>query len=844
MKSGNKAGSWLLVVLLTAAAINEIIPPQGTPLLNQFQQSASPDESNQATLDTILSDAREMEEASPGRSYANLFDAIGTNDIRSLFPAISLAEDEDQPSKAILNKLQKDAAGRIRLGLDLQGGVSFTVAMETNVISADRNRQEVMEQAIGVLRSRVDKFGVAEPVLQTRGENEITIEMPGLSELDYQSVREILTRPAYLEFRMVHERSQELLARGFPVPGYEVLTERRKSEIAGEADAVVEYLVKREPEQGLTGTHIERAAVYPNPMTGEPEIDFTLTSEGAALFASITRANVGRQLAIVLDGELKSAPVIRGAIEQGRGQISGDYDVREAIELANVLENPLEAPVRIVEESSTGPTLGRDSIEKGVRASLWGMIAVAVFMLIYYAVAGLIANVALCLNLIILLGVLCNIDATLTLPGIAGIVLTVGMAVDANVLIFERIREELRHNKSVKGAISAGFSKAFGTIIDANVTTLIASVILIYMGKGPVKGFGVTLTIGIVASLFTAFFVTKLFFAQFFVRDGAKSVSIGTLACFNNSRFDFMKWQKPAFIISAIVRVIGLASGFARKDGVFGVDFAGGDSMLYSFQQKVAVEELRSAVGALEVGDAKIAYKRDYGTQEETLEVTTAFDQGEKVTLAIKEQFADAGFVLEKTSRVGGSVGSEIQKSAIIALSLALLGILFYVALRYEFSFAIGAVMAVLHDILVTLGLFFLAGRELNAPMVAAILTIIGFSINDTIVIFDRIREDLKLGAKGSFKDIMNRAINETLSRTVITSGTTLLAALALFIFGGPVINDFAFTFVVGVIAGTYSSIYIAASLVLWKTGGEKPKLMTSDLTEEAPYPAEAGAPI
>ena len=242
-----------------------------------------------------------MEEASPGRSYANLFDAIGTNDIRSLFPAITLAEDEDQPSKAILNKLQKDAAGRIRLGLDLQGGVSFTVAMETNVISADRNRQEVMEQAIGVLRSRVDKFGVAEPVLQTRGENEITIEMPGLSELDYQSVREILTRPAYLEFRMVHERSQELLARGFPVPGYEVLTERRKSEIAGEADALVEYLVKREPEQGLTGTHIERAAVYPNPMTGEPEIDFTLTSEGAALFASITRANVGRQLAIVLD---------------------------------------------------------------------------------------------------------------------------------------------------------------------------------------------------------------------------------------------------------------------------------------------------------------------------------------------------------------------------------------------------------------------------------------------------------------------------------------------------------------------------------------------------------------
>jgi len=842
MKSGNHFGSWLLVVLLTAGAINEIMPPQGTPLIDQFEQEAVGTEENSATLAKILADAREMEANSPGRSYANLFDAIGTNDIRPYFSGIKLAEDEEQPTKAILNQLQKDAAGQIRLGLDLQGGMSFTVAMETNAISGDR-KQVVLEQAMGVLRSRVDRFGVAEPLLQTRGENEITIEMPGLSEMDYQSVREILSRPAFLEFRMVHPRSAELIARGFPVPGYEILTERRKSELAGEPDSLVEYLVKRESEKGLGGKHINRAAVYPNSMTGQPEIDFELTTEGAALFAEITRENVGQQLAIILDGELKSAPVIRGPIEGGRGQISGDYDTREAIELANVLENPLEAPVRIVEESSTGPTLGRDSVAKGIKASYLGLIAVAAFMLVYYLAAGMIANVALCLNLVILLGVLCNIDATLTLPGIAGIVLTVGMAVDANVLIFERIREELSHNKSVKGSISAGFSKAFGTIVDANVTTLIASIILINMGKGPVKGFGITLTIGIVASMFTAFFVTRLFFTHFLMRDHAKSVSIGKgIAYFHRNTFDFMKWQKPAFILSGVILVIGLFSGIARQGGVFGVDFAGGDSMLYSFKNKVPVEDLRASVASLEVGDAKITYKQDYGTQVETLEVTTPFDQGDKVTNALKEQYADAGFVLEKTSRVGGSVGAEIQRNAIVSLSLALLGILFYVALRYEFSFAIGAVMAVLHDVLVTLGIFFFFGRELNAPMVAAILTIIGFSINDTIVIFDRIREDLKLGAKGSFKEIMNRAINETLSRTVITSGTTLLAALALFIFGGPVINDFAFTFVVGVIAGTYSSIYIAASLVLWKTGGEKPKLMTSDVSEEITYTAEAGA--
>jgi preprotein translocase subunit SecD len=357
---------WLLVIFLAAWAISEITPPWSASLIDQFEQDASVNTDESKTLLTaVVSEARKKEEASPGRTYANMFDAIGTNDVRSLFPDIKIAEDEEQPVKVVLNNLQQRAAGQVRLGLDLQGGVSFTVAMETNVLSADQDQQVVLEQSIEVLRKRVDQFGVAEPILQTRGENQIQIDMPGLSELDYQSVREILTRPAYLEFRMVHERSQELIDRGFPVPGYEILTERRSSETPGEPDALIPYLVKIKPEQGLTGTHISSAGVYPDPLTGKPEIDFVLTSEGAVLFADVTRQNTGRQMAIVLDGELKSAPRINGPIEQGRGQITGDYDMREAFELANVLENPLEAPVRIVEENSTGPTLGADSIEKG-----------------------------------------------------------------------------------------------------------------------------------------------------------------------------------------------------------------------------------------------------------------------------------------------------------------------------------------------------------------------------------------------------------------------------------------------------------------------------------------------
>ncbi len=834
---------WFLVIILTVGAITEITPFKDKNLIDQFEQDATSSEDNKQLLETVLAEAREMEKASPGRTYANLFDAIGSKDISSLFPNIAVAEDEDQPVKVVLNNLQEKAKGEIRLGLDLQGGVSFTVAMETNVLSADRDKDVALEQAMGVLRSRVDKFGVAEPLLQTSGENEIEIEMPGLSEQDYQSVRDILTRPAYLEFRMVHERSQELLARGFPVPGYEVLTERKASETPGQPDNLIEYLVKIKPEQGLTGTHISAAGVYPNPMTGEPEIDFTLTTEGALLFADITRQNVGRQLAIVLDGELKSAPVIRGAIEQGRGQITGDYEMREAFELSNVLENPLEAPVRIVEENSTGPTLGQDSVNKGVKASIIGLVLVAIFMLVYYMGAGLIANFALMLNIVLLMGVLCMIDATLTLPGIAGIVLTVGMAVDANVLIFERIREELALGKSTRGAIEAGFAKAFGTIFDANVTTLIASIILINMGKGPVKGFGVTLTIGIIASMFTALFVTRLVL-EGALSMGLKNFKLRQLPFLRHCNFDFMRLWKSWFGISWALILVGIGFGFYRGGDVFGVDFAGGDSMTYRFEQKIPVEKIREAVDALEIGETQIAYERDItlglGDGSESLEITAPFDQGEQITAMLKEQFSEAEFGLDKTSRVGGSVGSEIQKSAIIALTLALFGILIYVALRYEFSFAIGAVLAVIHDILMTLGIFFMFGRDLNAPMVAAILTIIGFSINDTIVIFDRIREDLKLGVKGSFKDVMNKAINETLGRTVITSGTTLLAALALFIYGGTVINDFAFTFVVGIITGTYSSIYIAASIVLWYCDGKKPKLMTSEVTDDIPHPAKA----
>ena len=469
------------------------------------------------------------------------------------------------------------------------------------------------------------------------------------------------------------------------------------------------------------------------------------------------------------------------------------------------------------------PSLGKDSVDSGKRAALYGVIAVAIFMLIYYWFAGIVANFALVLNLIILLGVMCYLDAALTLPGIAGIVLTIGMAIDANVLIFERIREELKSGKGIQGAVETGYSRAFSTIIDANLTTLIVSVILMFMGTGPVKGFGVTLTVGICASMFTALVVTRLVF-DLFKNYGADH----GLRAIQQPKLNFMGFSKVAFITSWSMVIIGIGYGFYRGSDAMGIDFKGGDRVTIEFSKKKTETELRDTIkeslGATLAEGALIQYQSGGGSQER-LQVTVNFGDGEKTFEALNTGFPDAEFKKVSQLRTGASISNEILQTATKSLLIALFAILVYVTFRYEFSFALGAILAIIHDILMTMGIFFLWGGELSAPVMAALLTIIGFSINDTIVIFDRIREDLKLGLPGTFTEIMNGAIAKTLSRTIITSGTTLIAAGSLFFLGGGAINSFAFILLVGVLAGTFSSIFIAGSLVLWRNKGEKPKL-------------------
>ncbi len=835
MKQNNL--SWFIVVIcIVLWALYEVTPPTSRSLVDTFAAKATKQDTN---FTAIVTAAKDLSKTGTVSEFAALQTAVGTNDLQKYFPSYSAAN-QVRPNLYILNRLQRAASGKIKLGLDLQGGTAYLVEMDTSFINGTNkvSEQEVngaLSQAIEVLRKRIDKFGVAEPVIQAAGNNQILIQMPGLSPSDKAQAQANIQRSAYLEFRMVHDKSDDIVdARtgnliGPVPPGYEVL--RHVEQLPGGKQQMEAVVVKKRPASGnapdyLAGDIINRATLaYGN--LGELQIHFELSSDGGKKFGDITTANSGHRMAIILDGDLYSAPNINEPILTGSGMISGHYTPEEARSLVNVLQNPLKAPLRIVSSKDVEPTLGQDNIKSGINASFYAVIFVSAFMIIYYLFAGIAAIVALITNVIILLGVMCAAGTTFTLPGIAGGVLTIGMAVDANVLIYERIREELAKGKSLRGAIDAGYARAFGTIFDSHVTTLISSVILIWMGTGEIKGFGVTLTIGVAASLFTALVVTRLIFN--FLTERNIITKLPMLHIIKSSKINFMGAAKSLAIATTVFTIIALGFGVMQGKKLFGVDFLGGDSTTFSYAQKVDVEKVRAELDGIGEKDSQIQYQKDISSGKENLSVTSSTGSADKVKSTLAEKFPAAQFKATGGFSVGASVGDEIRKSAVIAAICAMFGILAYVAFRYEFSFAIAAIIAVLHDVLFTIGVFCIAnavsGRQFSATVVAAVLTIIGFSINDKIVIFDRIREDLKLGMRGTFKEIINLALNQTLSRTIITSGTVFIATAVLFFWGGGAINDFAFTFLVGIIVGTYSSIFVATAIVLWRSNGEKPQI-------------------
>ena len=689
---------------------------------------------------------------------------------------------------------------KINLGLDLQGGMHLVLKVDTSKIPEEA-REDAPNRALEIIRNRIDQFGVREPLIQTQGKNAIVVQLPGVT--DRERAIELIGRTAQLEFRLVEDDSE--------------LNQRAKAQDIPEGYSlkkVGKETLLLHDEVALTGDTLVNAEVkFDQSRFNEPYIALEFNSKGAAIFSEVTGQNVGRRLAIVLDGNVHSAPRINEKIPSGRASISGRFTIDEASDIAIVLRaGALPAPIYIEEERTVGSLLGKDSIESGIRAFSIGVIFILGFMLIYYFFSGIVATVAMLLNFIIVMGALGWLHTTLTLPGIAGIILVIGMAVDANVLIYERIREELLTGKHIRSAIAAGYNKAFTAILDSNITTLIAAALLFKFGTGPIRGFGVTLSIGILASMFTAIFVTRIIFD--IVTSNKKFEKLPMLQFFKKSKIDFIGKKWIAFALSAIVIIGGMSIFFKRGEKAYGIDFTGGQMQEYSFSEPIEIEDVRKSLLDLGITEATI---QSIGGKNQIL-IKTPGDTASNIIVKFRESFSGNPSEILRVEKVGPSIGRHLRKSARLAVLWSLIGILLYVAFRFKkVGFAVAGVAALFHDVFVTMGFLALTGRELNLTIVAALLTIAGYSINDTIVIYDRIRENMKLYRKATMREIINMSVNQTLSRTVLTTLTTLLAVSSIFFFGGEVLKDFSFALLIGIVSGIYSTIYIASPLlILW----------------------------
>ncbi len=693
-------------------------------------------------------------------------------------------------------------ANKINLGLDLKGGMHLLMRVDTSKLTEDA-KKDAAERALEVIRNRIDEFGVKEPFIQRQGENEIVIQLPGITERS--RALDLIGKTALLEFKLVNNDPNLLKqALAGQVPENYELKPLEEEQV----------LVEKNPV--LTGDALVDASVrFDQSRFNEPIVSLKFSPKGAKDFSEVTANNVGRRLAIVLDGKVQSAPRINEPIPSGEAVITGRFSQQEASDLAIVLRvGALPAPIYIEEERTIGPLLGQDSINSGVRATLIGASFVFTFMIIYYFLAGFIANIALILNLLIITAGLSILHSTLTLPGLAGIALTLGMAVDANVLINERIKEELGLGKALPIAISSGYHRAFSAIIDSNMTTIFAAFLLFQFGTGPIRGFAVTLTIGLAASLFTSVFVTRAVFELLLKFRILKSLPM--LRLIKQPNFDYIKLRYVFFAVSSLFILVSIFSFLIKPKTAFGVDFSGGQVQEYRFKNPPSVDKIRSSLREINFGDATI---QQFSSNPNQIIVRTKEDSLEKVSQEFKKTLSDNPFEIVRVEKVGPIAGKLLQKKAIMAIVFSLLGILVYIGFRFKrFDFGFAGVVALLHDCLVAFGLTILSGRSVDLLVVTALLTIAGYSINDTIVIYDRIRELSRSARKLQFKDIINAAVNQTMSRTILTTLVTLFVVVSLFLFGGEVLNSFAFCMLVGFISGTYSTVFIASPLVLMFT--------------------------
>ncbi|MDR2603118.1 MAG: protein translocase subunit SecD [Puniceicoccales bacterium] len=730
-----------------------------------------------------------------------------------------------EKNKILLNALLADSKGKIKQGLDLKGGVSCVLKIDDSKFEnlGISEKTEQLNKAIDIIRQRIDGLGVSEPLLRVFGKNCIEVQLPGISTKDNPEIVDTIKKPAKLEFKLLHPslipKSKSERA---PI-GYEVLEFEGDHGDNGEE---MYAFVKKIPD--MTGSMVKHANVVVGPY-GEYEISLTMTEEGTRCFEKVTAANINRQLGIVLDGKLYSAPAIRSAITNGRANISGKFSQRDAFELSNILNNPLEFELKFVELSEIGPSLAEDARISSLRAMLIGTAVVAAFMLIFYHAAGSVSLIAVMANIVIVLGVMATIGGTLTLPGIAALVLTVGMAVDANILIFERMREELLSGKPLKAALAVGHEKAFSTILDANLTTLLTAVILIYFGVGPVKGFGVILSIGIFATMFCALVLSKGLLEFLVEKDLVKKLIPDFRI--KPTSFDFLKHIKfiaGIYTIAAFACIVIMAF---RGTKIYSIDFTGGDEITVAFEKKIPINEINKLALEHGIGEITSVYQKSMADNSEILRVQTPEGQGTKFFDHLSNHFQDSKPFLVRKTEIGASVGQGTKLNALISVILSMVGVMIYVAFRFETGYGIGAVISTIIDVVMTILIYLALGHQISAPMIASILMVVGYAINDTIIVFDRIREELKTNKTKALKDVISLSINRTLSRTILTSTSTFLAALALYVFGSGVVVDFALVFAIGVIIGTFSSIFIASPVFYAWHRGNRTTIIGSNAT-------------
>mgnify|MGYP000035023927 FL=1 len=755
-------------------------------------------------LESVRDEARRLLRAE-GIGYTGLSGRDQTVTVR-----IRDQADIDKAKEALAPLTQAESGGL------LSGGILQEVTLDEpepglfrlNITDEglDYRMTQAVSQTVEVLRGRIDELGTTEPVIQRQGTDRIIVQVPGLD--DPQRLKDIIGTTARLTFQMVDTSTPvEDAINTRPPAGTEVLY--------SQDDPPVPYLL--ETREIVTGEDLEDAQAGFDQRTNEPIVSFRFNGTGAQRFGRATQENVGRPFAIVLDNQVISAPVIREPILGGSGQISGNFTVEGANNLAILLRaGALPLTPTFVEERTVGPSLGADSVEAGEVAGIIGSALVVVFMILAYGLFGLIANVALIFNVILVIAALSGLGATLTLPGIAGIVLTVGMAVDSNVLIFERIREERAAGRSVIQAIDTGFQKALATIVDANLTTLIAAVILFYLGSGPIRGFAVTLAIGIITTVFTAFVLTRWLIAFWVRRSKPKELPRGPITFVpEGTKIGFMWLRRLTFTGSAATVILSMVL-FATVNMNLGIDFKGGSLIEVQAKGDAAdIGDIRGRLSDMNLGDVQV---QGFGSEKDVLiriEAQGGGENAEQTVITKVRGELESDYDFRRVEVVGPTVSGELARAGTIAVVAALFAILVYIWLRFEWQFAVGAIIATTHDVLLTIGMFVVTGLEFNLSSIAAILTIVGYSLNDTVVVYDRVRENLRRYKKMSLPELLDLSMNQTLPRTIQTSLTTVLALLALFFFGGEVLQSFVAAMIFGVVVGTYSSIFIAAPLLI-----------------------------